>query len=171
MAFKTLLEKVKWINLQDHPIIHTAKWYGSSAVDFIWKQLTQTPIFIHTEEEYNILMSEKRAICIAYDNREPIRESIHLMLPIWSTQAWADTAVLRYIELSGHPDLAQQISIDGPLEMRISYMGEEQYRFNNIEDIQKWWKDRTYKNPEKQPTETSEEWSISDTHVRVDPLW
>lgn len=73
--------------------------------------MEQTPIFIKTEEEYNIHASEKRSICIAYDSTSEVSETIRIMMPIWSTGAWTDTAALKYIELSSLRDVANNLKI------------------------------------------------------------
>jgi hypothetical protein len=109
-------------------------------------------------------MSSKRAILIAYDNRDPQNESIRLMMPVWATQAWIDASELRYIETSGNADLAHNLNIVGPLEMRISYMGDEYVRLHILSDIESWWKARCYK--KDTPVDTVE----VDATNPVDPL-
>ena len=145
MDWTTLTAKAKpWLD-KTKPLIDRAKTYGSSAVSFVGKQIEATPIFLTTDEAYNIHMSSKRAILIAYDNQDPQSESIRLMMPIWATQAWTDASELRYIETSGNAALARNLNIVGPLEMRISYMGDEYTRLHTLDDIRNWWKARCYK--------------------------
>ena len=100
MDWKALTEKTKpWID-KTRPLVEKAKTYGSTAVSFVGKQIETTPIFLTTEESYNIHISAKRAIFIAYDSRDSISESIRLMMPIWATQAWTDASELKYLEIS-----------------------------------------------------------------------
>ena len=109
-------------------------------------------------------MSSKRAILIAYTNQDPQSETIRLMMPIWATQAWTDAAELKYIETSGNADLARNLNIESPLEMRISYMGDAYARLHTLSDIENWWKARCYK--KDTPVNTVE----VDTKNSVDPL-
>jgi hypothetical protein len=152
-----------WLD-KTKPLVDKAKTYGSHAVSFVGKQIEATPIFLTTEESYNIHMSAKRAILIAYDNRDPQSESIRLMMPVWATQAWTDASEIKYIETSGNADLARNLNIVGPLEMRISYMGDEYARLGTLDDIRAWWKARCYR--KDTPVEASE----VDVTNSVDPL-
>ena len=111
MDWKSLLEKTKTITEKSKPLLEKAKVYGSSAIAFVGKQVEQTPIFIKTEEEYNIHASEKRSLCITYDSKDIVSETVRIMMPVWSTQAWTDTAVLKYIELSGSEELRSSLQI------------------------------------------------------------
>lgn len=164
MDWKTITEKAKpWLD-KTKPLFDKAKTYGSSAVSFVGKQIEATPIFLTTEEAYNIHMSSKRAILIAYDNRDPQSETIRLMMPVWATQAWTDASELKYIEISGNEELARNLNIVGPLEMRISYMGDEYARLHILSDIENWWKARCYK--KDTPVDAVE----VDTTNSVDPL-
>jgi hypothetical protein len=164
MDWTTLTAKVQpWLD-KAKPLVAQAKTYWSSAVSLIGKQIEATPIFLTTEEAYNIHMSSKRAILIAYDNRDSQSESIRLMMPVWATQAWTDAAELKYIEISGNEELARNLNIVGLLEMRISYMGDEYARLHTLDDIRNWWKARCYK--KDTPVNTVE----VDTTNSVDPL-
>jgi hypothetical protein len=130
MDWTALSAKAKpWLD-KTKPLVDKAKTYSSHAVSFVGKQIEATPIFLTTEEAYNIHMSSKRAILIAYDNRDPQSETIRLMMPVWATQAWTDASELKYIEISGNEELARNLKIVGPLEMRISYMGDEYARLH-----------------------------------------
>jgi hypothetical protein len=158
------IDKTKpWLD-KTKPLVAKAKSYGSSAVSMIAEQIETTPIFLTTEESYNIHMSSKRAIIIAYDNRDAVSESIRIMMPVWATQAWTDAAELRYIETSGNADLARNLNIVGPLEMRISYMGDEYARLHTLDDIRAWWKARCYK--KDTPVDASEAGATNS----IDPL-
>jgi hypothetical protein len=164
MDWKALTEKTKpWID-KTRPLVEKAKTYGSTAVSFVGKQIETTPIFLTTEESYNIHISAKRAVLIAYDSRDPISESIRLMMPIWATQAWTDASELKYIEISGNEELARNLNIVGPLEMRITYMGDEYTRLHTIDEIRNWWKARCY----KKDTETT--LADSTGEAQSDPL-
>jgi hypothetical protein len=151
MDWKIITEKAKpWLD-KTRPLVDTAKMYGSNAVSFVGKQIEATPIFLTTEESYNIHMSSKRAVLIAYDNRDPMSEPIRIMMPIWATQAWTDAAELKYIETSTNEELARNLNIAGPLEMRISYLGDEYARLHSIDEIRAWWKARCYKKDSNPP--------------------
>ena len=167
-----LISKTKEIANKTTPIVNKAKTYWSNTIAFMWKQLEQTPMFLKTEEEYNIHASAKRAISIAYDSRDSVSEDIRVMSPIWSTLAWTDTAQLKFIEISTNEDLSRNIGFKWPLEMRVSYMWEEYIRCNTLEDIKNWWKTRTYKkdNP-KESTDEDNEWNdISKSIESNDPI-
>jgi hypothetical protein len=158
------IDKTKpWLD-KTKPLVAKAKSYGSSAVSLIGEQIEATPLFITTEESYNIHISARRAIIIAYDNRDTVSESIRLMMPIWATQAWTDAAELKYIEISGNEELARNLNITGPLEMRISYIGDEYARLHTLDEITSWWKARCY----KKDTPINETQTVEA--VSVDPL-
>lgn len=111
MNWNTLIEKTKNLTEKGRPILKKAKTYGSDAIAFVGKQVEQTPIFIKTEEEYNIEVSKKRSIIIAYDNTNPNNEFVRIMIPVWSSLAWTDTASMRYIELSNNSELSKNLNI------------------------------------------------------------
>jgi hypothetical protein len=111
MAWKDLIEQTRKITEKSKPIMKQAQMYGSHTLAFLGKQVEQTPIYIKTEEEYNIHSSEKRSICIAYDSSKEVAEFIHIMMPVWATKAWTDAATLKYIEVSNNPDLARNLNI------------------------------------------------------------
>jgi hypothetical protein len=141
---KPLFDKTKAIADKAAPIVEKAKTYGSWAVAYVGKQIEQTPIFLKTEEEYNIHVASKRSILVAYDSRDESSEAIRVMVAVWKTQAWTDAAELKFLEISGNEDLAKTLKIVGPLEMRVAYMGEEYGRFHTVEEIKSWWKTRNY---------------------------
>lgn len=144
MNWQSLIDTTKTLAKKTTPVISRVKWYWSDALAYVGKQVEQTPIFLKTEEEYNEFFASKRAILIAYDNRDAVSEDIRMMLPVWATQAWTDTAELKYIEISGNPDLVKILKITWPIEMRISYMREEYGRLSDIQAIKDWWKSRQY---------------------------
>lgn len=172
MDWNTLTEKTKpWLE-KTKPLVtkaqiygSKAKSYGSDALSFVGKQIETTPIFLTSEESYNMHISTKRAILIAYDNRDPMAKSIRLMMPIWATQAWTDAAELKYIETSTNIELARNLGIVNPLEMRVSYMGDEYARLHTIDEIRAWWKARCYKKDTP-----SADTSIATVENSADPL-
>ena len=172
MDWKILSDTTRTLTEKSKPLIEKAKTYGTSAIAFAWKQVGQTPIFIKTEEEYNILMSEKRSICIAYDDTDPISQSIHIMMPLWATQAWTDTANLKYLEIHTYSDIARNLKINWPIEMRVSYMWQEQYIFNDLDSIRVWWKNRNYQKDKN--INTTEDGSAGlpteNIDIKIDPL-
>lgn len=145
MDWKNLKEKTQWLIEKSKPIVNKAKEYGSSAIAFAGKQIEQTPIFIKNEEDYNIHMSAKRAIFVAYDQKWNASEFVRMMIPVWWTQAWTDAAEIKYLETDTHKELAEILNIQWPVEMRVYYSWTEYARHNSLDEIKKWWKDRNYK--------------------------
>ncbi len=172
MDWKILSDTTRTLTEKSKPLIEKAKTYGTSAIAFAWKQAGQTPIFIKTEEEYNILMSEKRSICIAYDGSDPISQSIHIMMPIWATQAWTDTATLKYLDTRTYSDIARNLKINWPLEMKVSYMWQTQYILNDLDSIKTWWKKRSYQKDENKNSieDNSDSFPTENTDTKIDPL-
>lgn len=83
MAFQDFLKKAQpWID-KTKPLVDKARGYSSQAIDYIGKQVEQTPIFLKTEEEYNIHASSKRAIFVAFDGSSSDAESLRLLMPLW----------------------------------------------------------------------------------------
>lgn len=142
MDFTTIKSKLT-------PIFDQAKVYGGKALDFTQKQAQGTPIFLKTEEAYNILESSKRAIVIGYDENNTLSQEVTLRAPVWSAKAWMDNAEIRYISLSKTPELAQVIGMQGPVEMRVSYEGQEYLRTNDLTVMKQWWEKRCYKDVEE----------------------
>lgn len=126
------------------PIFDQAKVYGGKALDFTQKQAQGTPIFLKTEEAYNIHQSSRRAIVIGYDENNTLSQEVTLRAPVWSAKAWMDNAEIRYIALSKTPELAQIINMQGPVEMRVSYDGQEYFRTNDLAEMKQWWENRCY---------------------------
>lgn len=130
-----------------NPFLAKAREAGKKALDFTGKQITSTPVFLKSESEYNEHVSAKRSILIAYDGTAPIRDEILLWLPVWTTNAWTDTAELKYISIDTDNGPAQTLGITGPLEMRVSYAWQEYLRLHDIAEIKNWWKNRCYHAP------------------------
>ncbi len=80
MNFATALTSLKTKSL---PYLEKVKVYGEKALDFTAKQVATTPLFLKTEEEYNILASAKRSIFLAYDESHLEIKNKALMFPIW----------------------------------------------------------------------------------------
>ena len=91
------------------PYIEKGKQIGEKAIGFTVKQLAGTPIFLKSEEEYNIFSSAKRSIFVAFDKENPTTKNMLLWLPIWTTKAWTDMAEIRYLALDENPDLAKTL--------------------------------------------------------------
>lgn len=80
------------------PYIEKATDAGKKALVFTEKQVQTTPIFLKTETEYHDhVHANKRSIVIAYDENHEIAHTIRMMMPIWATLAWTDTASLKYM--------------------------------------------------------------------------
>ncbi len=143
------------------------KIYSEKALDFTVKQATTTPLFLSTEEAFNIHASAKRSILVAYDESSPEVKNTLLLLPIWGSKAWMDNADLRYISLRENGDLAKTLKISWPIEMRVSFNGELYLQTNNLKEIQEWWENRCYikesKSDKKKDTTPEEK-------TPVDPL-
>jgi hypothetical protein len=88
-----------------------AKIYGEKALDFTQRQIQNTPIFLKTEEAYNIHVSAKRAVFIAYDENEKIAQEVLLRSPVWAAKAWTDNAEIRYLSITQSGDLARNLGI------------------------------------------------------------
>lgn len=110
-SFEKLKNRVSPYIEKAHPYVKKAKVYGGKALDFTVKQAQATPLFIRTEEAFNIHASAKRAILIAYDETDEDVKNILLFLPIWASKAWIDGAELRYISLAEDKDLGRTVKI------------------------------------------------------------
>ncbi len=82
-TFEKLKDKITPYAKKVNPYLDKAKVYGEKALDFTAKQAQATPLFLTTEEAYNIHASAKRAILIAYDDTDDDVKNILLSLPIW----------------------------------------------------------------------------------------
>lgn len=68
-----------------------------------------------------MLIAEKRIVLIAYDETDVVAQEIRLLSPVWLTRAFMDTARLRYISLIESHDLAANLGLTRPLDMRVIY--------------------------------------------------
>jgi hypothetical protein len=167
---KPLFDKTKLLTQKASPLIQRARNYGSDAIAFVGKQVEQTPMFLRTEEEYNLHHESKRSILIAYDSRDTlISEKVRISMPIWATQAWTDAAELKYIEISTNEDLAKLLGISGTLEMRVAYAGEDYERFSTFDAVKNWWQIRNYIHGDTDTTIESRDKTIQETPI-LDPL-
>lgn len=80
-----------------------------------------TPLFIRNQSEYDALIVEKRAIIVAYDTTQDIAQDIRLLSSLWLTRAFMDTARLRFISLTESVDLAHNLGLVSPLDMRVRF--------------------------------------------------
>ena len=142
-----------------------AKIYGEKALDFTQRQAQNTPIFLKTEEAYNIHVSAKRAIFIAYDEEKKVAQEVLLRSPVWAAKAWMDNAEIRYLSITQNPDLARTLGVIGPIELRISYEWYEYIRTNDIGAMKQWWENRRY-----QKEEPGEKIEKEVSKKEVDPL-
>lgn len=126
----------------------TAKVYGEKALDFTQRQAQSTPIFLKTEEAYNIHTSAKRAVFIAYDEEKKVAQEVLLRSPVWVAKAWMDNAEIRYLSITQNPDLARTLGIVWSIEMRVSYEWYEYLRTNDIGTMKQWWENRRYQKEE-----------------------
>ena len=147
------------------PYIEKAKDASQKALVFTEKQVQNTPIFLKNEEEYNIHITAKYAIVVAYDETHEVAHTVRMMMPIWSAQAWTDMAKLRYISNKKDGELVQSLGYTLPFSLRVFCLGNEVARFDDITLAGAWWKNRVYTVVEK-PAQT-----LSDTtQSAVDPL-
>jgi hypothetical protein len=126
------------------PIMEKAKDAGFKAIDFTQKQLQHTPLVLKTIDEYKDFLTKKRAIIIAYNETDPSNRDILMRIPLWSTRAWSDAAELRLIETSKESELSTHLSIQTPVDMRVSYIGEETFHGTDVASVIKWWETRCY---------------------------
>lgn len=143
-TFQHLKETVTPLVQKTGPIIEKARDYGEKALDFTLEQAATTPMFLQDEETYNIHMSLKRSILVAYDESDETIKNLALLFPIWGTKAWMDTASLKFLSLTKNRDLAKTLNISGPIEMRVAYNGKEYLKTNTLEEIKSWWENRCY---------------------------
>ncbi len=59
-----------WKKISDSmtPYVNKAKEYGKKAAVFTGNQIQTTPLFIKTQTELDILLTEKRAVIVAYED-------------------------------------------------------------------------------------------------------
>jgi len=93
------------------PYIEKAKDASQKVLIFTEKQVQSTPIFLKNEEEYNIHITAKYAIVVAYDETHEVAHVIRMMMPVWSAQAWTDMAKLRYISIKNPQNLYSPFDI------------------------------------------------------------
>jgi hypothetical protein len=147
------------------PYIEKAKDASQKALVFTEQQVQNTPIFLKNEEEYNIHITAKYAIVVAYDETHEVAHTVRMLMPIWSTQAWTDMAKLRYISTKKSGELTQSLWYTSPFSLRVFSLGNEVARFDDITLAQAWWKNRTYTSGEKLAQ------TVSDTKQNpADPL-
>lgn len=127
------------------PYLTKAKEYWQKAAEFAENQIQTTPLFIKTQEDYEWLILNKRAIILAYDDKNIVAKDIQLLSTIWLTRAFVDVAKCRFLSINEFPDLARNLWLVWPLDMRVRFEWEESYRITDIEEIKKWWKTPSYK--------------------------
>lgn len=168
MDFKKMASNLK---TRITPLVDKAatywKKYSEKALDFTAKQASATPLFLRTEEEFNIHASAKRSILIAYDETDDEVKNLLLLLPLWGWKAWMDKAELRYISLRENADLAKTIKIKWPIEMRIGYDGNDCFKTNKLSEIKEWWTNRYYVKPEIEKKKAPKKEEVEEA---VDPL-
>lgn len=116
-----------------------AKEFGEKALDFTSENLAKTPLYIQSGDEYAKILEEKRSVVIAYDEENPLAKEILLMLPVWQTYAFIDSATFRYMNTEKSERLIDEHGYSLPLEMRIFFQGNETARYTEWEEIKKWW--------------------------------
>ncbi len=110
-SFEKLKTQVTPYIKKANPYIHKAKVYGDKAIEFTTKQVQSTPLFLATEEAYNIQVSTKRSIIVAFDESDEQVKNLILLFPLWASKAWIDMAELRYISIQENKDLAKTLKI------------------------------------------------------------
>jgi len=149
MDFKSLRDRIVQ---KSKDLTQATKDLGKKALSFTGKQLSSTPLYIQTNEEYAVFLGEKRSIVIAYDeNNEEIAQYIVLMMPVWGTQAFLDVATLRYMNLEKSRHVIITEKFQTPIEMRVRYENIEQYRLQDLASVQAWWKERKYQSAPSTP--------------------
>ncbi len=151
-----------------------AKELGNKALEFAGDNLAKTPLFVQDGESYTKLIAEKRAIILAFDEKNEIEKEVMMMLPVWQAQAFVDSATFRYMNNEKSDRLITEHTYTLPLEMRVFFEGNETLRLNTIEDIKTWWKqkNRDYKgeNTKKSETKTEEKIQENTEETPIDPL-
>lgn len=152
MDFKQFTEKLT-------PYVDKAREYWNKAALFAEEQIQTTPLFIRTQEEYDELITQKRVIIIAYDDKNEVAKEIRLLSTIWITKAFMDNAKLRFIDLGEVSDFVNGLTLTSPLDMRIRYEWIETYHIDTLDAIKKWWQSPQY-------TQVSQ----SNEEATIDPL-
>jgi hypothetical protein len=147
MDFKQFTEKLT-------PYVNKAREYWNKAALFAEEQIQTTPLFIHTQAEYDDLIAQKRVIILAYDDKNEVAKEIRLFSTIWMTKSFMDNAKIRFIDLSEVSDFVNTLSLTSPLDMRVRYEWQETYHINTLDAIKKWWQSPQYA-PVSQPSEES----------------
>ncbi len=137
MDFKQFTEKLT-------PYVNKAREYWNKAALFAEEQIQTTPLFIRTQEEYDELITQKRVIIVAYDDKNEVAKEIRLLSTIWITKAFMDNAKLRFIDLGEVSDFVNGLALTSPLDMRIRYEWAETYHINTLDAIKKWWQSPQY---------------------------
>lgn len=111
---------------------------------------------------------------MVFDEKNSIEKEIMMMLPIWQTQAFIDSASFRYMNNEKSDILIVEHQYTLPLEMRVFFEGKETLRLNSLDDIKKWWQnsdrdytgEKTQKNeniPQENPLPANDENSITSS--------
>lgn len=147
-----------WKKFKDSmtPYVNKAKEYWQKAVDFAENQIQTTPLFIKSQNDYDGILTEKRVIILAYDDTDEFAKDVQLYSTVWLTRAFLDVAKCRFLNIKEFPDLAQNLGLVWPVDMRVRFEWEETYRITNGDDIKKWWKATSYKKTETDNSTTKE---------------
>lgn len=138
-----------------------AKNAAGKALEFVEDKLQETPLFVRTQDEYNSLVKERRAIILAFDEKNEISKELMVLLPVWQTEAFIDSATFRYMNFESSAEIIKNENYS-PLEMRVYFEGQENFRFHSAEEIKNWWKAREY--------QRSVSTNISTLDTNLDPL-
>lgn len=176
-----------------------AKELGDKALEFAGDNIVKTGLYLHSPDEYAKTLENKKAVIIAYDDRNPIESEIVKLLAIWQTKSLIESSSLRYLTHATSDVLILEKNYALPLEMRVFFEGNEIYKTNSLEDVKNFWnlefrdyaekenlfkalreKNEKVENPEKtdikeEKTETSNteektENAEEKTEIPVDPL-
>lgn len=147
-----------------------AKELGDKALEFAGDNLAKTPLFVQDGESYNKIISEKRVVLIAFDEKNEVEKEVMKMLPIWQTQAFIDTTTLRYLNNEKSDRLIVEHGYILPFEMRVFFEGRETLRLNNLEDIKTWWKQEKRDYEGKNTTIATHSENIPQEESSFDPL-
>lgn len=175
-----------------------AKELGDKALEFAGDNIVKTGLYLHSPDEYAKTLENKKAVIIAYDDRNPIESEIVKLLALWQTKSLIESSSLRYLTHATSDVLILEKKYALPLEMRVFFEGNEIYKTNSFEDVKNFWnldfrdyaekenlfkalrekneKSENVKKVEKtESTETSEKVETSETsdektETPVDPL-
>lgn len=116
-----------------------AKELGDKALEFAGDNIVKTGLYLHSPDEYAKTLENKKAVIIAYDDRNPIESEIVKLLAVWQTKSLIESSSLRYLTHATSDVLILEKNYALPLEMRVFFEGNEIYKTNSLEDVKNFW--------------------------------